>query len=62
MYLTQHDLMLKNIRARYCGPRFESEIDQTVELMLDWIRDLKSSDRIAEWCWKHLKGIYHNDQ
>jgi hypothetical protein len=30
-------------------------------LMLDWIRDLKSSDPIAMWCWKILQGIYHLD-
>jgi len=51
--------MLRDIRAQLCGQRFETEIDQTVELMLDWIRDLKSSDPIAQWCWKILQRIYN---
>lgn len=50
--------MLRDIRTQLCGPRFENEIDQSVALMLDWIRDLKSSDPIALWCWTILQGIY----
>jgi hypothetical protein len=53
--------MLRNIRAQLCGPRFQVEVDQTVQLMLDWIRDLKSSDPIAMWCWNILQGIYQLD-
>ena len=60
-HLTRHNPMLRDIRAQLCGPRFEAEADQTVQLMLDWIRDLKSSDPIAMWCWKILQGIYHLD-
>jgi hypothetical protein len=56
--MTQHNPMLSEIRDRLCGPRFEAEIDQTVEMMLDWVRDLKSTDSIALWCWKILQGVY----
>jgi hypothetical protein len=51
--------MLSKIRAQLCGPRFEAEIDQTVEMMLDWVRDLQTTDSIALWCWKILQGVYH---
>jgi hypothetical protein len=61
IHMTRHSPMLRDIRAQLCGPRFEAEIDQSVELMLDWIRDLKSSDPIALWCWKILQGVYHID-
>jgi hypothetical protein len=61
LHMTRHNPMLRDIRAQLCGPRFEAEADQTVQLMLDWIRDLKSSDPIAMWCWKILQGIYHLD-
>jgi hypothetical protein len=61
LHMTRHNPMLRDIRAQLCGPRFEAEADQTVQLMLDWIRDLKSSDPIATWCWKILQGIYHLD-
>ena len=60
-HMTWHNPMLRDIRAQLCGPRFEGEADQTVQLMLDWIRDLKSSDPIAMWCWKIMQGIYHTD-
>ena len=60
-HLTRHNPILRDIRAQLCGPKFEVEADQTVQLMLDWIRDLKSSDPIAMWCWKILQGIYHSD-
>jgi hypothetical protein len=50
--------MLRDIRAQLCGPRFEAEIDQTVEMMLDWARDLKTTDSIALWCWQILQGMY----
>lgn len=58
IYMTQHNPMLSEIRARLCGSRFEAEIDQTVEMMLDWVRDLRNTDSIALWCWKILQGVY----
>jgi hypothetical protein len=61
LHMTRYNPMLRDIRAQLCGPRFEAEADQSVQLMLDWIRDLKSSDPIAMWCWKILQGIYHLD-
>jgi hypothetical protein len=54
--------MLRDIRAQLCGPRFEAEFDESVDLMLDWIRDLKNTDAIAMWSWKILQGIYNIDR
>ena len=45
-----HDMSLRDIQTQLCGPRFETEVDQTVQLMLDWIEDLKRSDLIAMRC------------
>jgi len=56
--MTQHNEMLRNIRAQFCSARFEEEIGPTVDTMIDWIRDLKSSDPIAQWCWNVLQGVY----
>jgi hypothetical protein len=58
LQMTQHNPMLREIRAQFCGPIFEAEIDRTVEMMIDWIRDLKGYDSIAMWCWNILQGIY----
>ena len=57
--MTRVNSTLRDIRAQLCGSRFEVEIEETVSLLIDWIRDLKSSDPIALWCWKILQGIYH---
>ncbi|RFU25649.1 hypothetical protein B7463_g10677, partial [Scytalidium lignicola] len=53
--------MLSDIRARLCGPKFEVDVDSTTSLMVDWIRDLKGIDPVAEWCWKILQGVYKTD-
>jgi hypothetical protein len=58
IHMTRHNSMLSYIRAKFCGPRFEAEIDETVELMLEWVRDLQTTDPIALWCWKILQGVY----
>lgn len=50
--------MLRSIRTDFCGPRFEEEVDTTVDMMLDWIRDLKSVDPLAQWSWNILQSIY----
>ncbi|TAQ89561.1 hypothetical protein B7494_g2138 [Chlorociboria aeruginascens] len=60
IHMTRHNPMLRDIRSQLCGPKFEGEIDQTVELMLDWIKDLKGIDPIAMWCWKIISGLYPN--
>lgn len=57
-HMTRHNGMLQNIRTNMCGPTFEADANISIGLMLDWIRDLKSSDPIASWCWKILQGIY----
>ncbi|TVY73463.1 hypothetical protein LSUE1_G005444 [Lachnellula suecica] len=57
-HMSLHNEMLKKIRAQLCGPNFEAEVGISIELMLDWIRDLKSTDSIAMWCWKIVREIY----
>ena len=59
IYMTRQNPMLRDIRAQLCGPRFGAEIGQTVEMMLDWARDLKSTDSTALWCWQILQRVYH---
>lgn len=34
------------------------ELEQTASLMLDWLRDIKQVDGIAEWSWKILSPLY----
>jgi len=58
-HLTQHNPMLRDIRAQLCGPRFEADYDISVALMQDWIRDLKAVDPLALWCFKILQPLYN---
>lgn len=38
----------------------QDEIQKTVSLMLEWIRDVKQLDGIAEWSWRILEPLYSN--
>ncbi|KAH7417248.1 hypothetical protein BKA64DRAFT_294755 [Cadophora sp. MPI-SDFR-AT-0126] len=58
-HLTQHNPMLRDIRAQLCGPTFEADFDISVALMQDWIRDLKAVDPLALWCYKILQPLYN---
>jgi hypothetical protein len=40
------------------GDTFESDAADSIELMLDWIRDLKRSDPFADFCYHALEDIY----
>ena len=61
LHMTEHNRMLRDIRKHLCGQKFESDYNESIKLMLDWIQDLKASDPIAMWCWKILQNIYHRD-
>jgi hypothetical protein len=61
IHMTRYNPMLQDIRARLCGPRFENEIEQTVDLLIDWIRDLKRIDPIAMRCWEVLRVLFPAD-
>ncbi|KAK3058886.1 hypothetical protein LTR09_000451 [Extremus antarcticus] len=38
------------------------EIQRTAHLMLDWIKDVKQMDGIAEWSWRILEPLYSSSQ
>lgn len=56
-HMARHNEMLQKICERLCGPTFWDDANASINLMRDWIRDLKSSDPIAMWCWKILQGV-----
>jgi hypothetical protein len=59
--MSQHSPILQKIRREMCGDNFEVDAEESIHMMLDWIRDLKNTDPIAAWCYKILQGIYHMD-
>jgi hypothetical protein len=38
------------------------ELEETASLMLDWIRDMKKVDGIAQWGWSILERLYPTEQ
>jgi hypothetical protein len=58
LHLSRYSPCLAQIRRTMCGPDFEELLEESVQLMLDWIRDLKESDPIAMWCWNVVAGVY----
>ncbi|PQE27495.1 hypothetical protein CJF31_00009123 [Rutstroemia sp. NJR-2017a BVV2] len=59
IYLTKYNAMLKYIVENLCRERYQCDMEQSILLILDWIRDLKEAyDPLAEWCWKVLRGVY----
>ena len=36
----------------------QDDIQQTVTIMLDWVRDVKQLDGVAAWSWKILEPLY----
>lgn len=41
------------------GYTFEANAAESIELMQDWIRELKRSDPFADFCYHVLEGIYN---
>lgn len=60
-HMTHQSPVLQRIRQQVAArdPKFERDVEETIQLMLDWIRDLKTSDPIAEWCYSTLRNIYN---
>jgi hypothetical protein len=53
--MTTENECLKKICSDRVG---QKDMEQTTALMLEWIRDIKQVDGIAEWAWKMLGPLY----
>lgn len=58
LHLSQKMDVLRQIRISFCGEKFESDAQQTVDLAVDWIRDVKGVDGAAAWAWGVVKVLY----
>ncbi|OQN95427.1 hypothetical protein B0A48_18484 [Cryoendolithus antarcticus] len=53
--MTKEEGVLKQI----CEGRVdEGSMEMTVQLMLEWFRDVRQVDGIAEWSWRILEGLF----
>lgn len=54
-YCTKESPLLRSIREDYLD---EDDIEHSLSMMRDWIRDLKDVDRLAEWSWQIIEQLY----
>ncbi|KAJ2897190.1 hypothetical protein MKZ38_004873 [Zalerion maritima] len=62
LHLTQQHNLLSQVRANLLGDAFDVDANETVALYLDWLRDLKTADPAANWCWGIAKALYRVDE
>lgn len=58
LHMTRNSPILRQIKERLLGESWERAADETVECLIDWIRDLRVGDAVAGWCWGIVKGVY----
>ncbi|KAK7426144.1 hypothetical protein QQZ08_007310 [Neonectria magnoliae] len=62
LHLSRHHPMLQHIRSSLCGENFDEDAAETVNLYLDWLRDMKKMDSTADWCWAIIRAVYQLDE
>ncbi|KAK7415507.1 hypothetical protein QQX98_005860 [Neonectria punicea] len=62
LHLSHHHPMLQRIRSSLCGENFDKDAAETVNLYLDWLRDMKRIDSTADWCWTVIRTVYQLDE
>lgn len=62
MLLIFHAVRNNDYTRQICNERVgEERIQDTVALMLDWMRDAKQLDGTAEWGWKIVEPLFSGD-
>lgn len=60
LHLSKLNPVLWKIRQGLCGgegSQFEKDVDESIELMVDWIEDMKEMCPIARWCMSILQPL-----
>jgi len=50
------------LREKCEGQVNAEEVQKTADLLLDWIKDVKQMDGIADWSWRILEPLYSSSQ
>jgi hypothetical protein len=58
LHLSQQHPLLARIRASFCGHNFDFEANETLDLYIDWLRDMRKTDSVAERCWAIVKKLF----
>jgi hypothetical protein len=62
LHLSEQHPMLLHVRTSFCGPRFDFDARETVELYVNWLRDMQKVDVVAERCWLQVQALYGLDE
>lgn len=52
--MTTKNKLLQMVKEKYFA---HGEIEESKELMIDWIKDLREIDGVADWAWKVLNHL-----
>ncbi|KAH7328909.1 hypothetical protein B0I35DRAFT_507291 [Stachybotrys elegans] len=58
LHLSEQHPMLMSIRASLCGQNFAQEASETVNMYMEWLRDVRSMDATADWFWNVARVLY----
>jgi hypothetical protein len=53
-HLTTRHPLLRDIRGKYFT---NNEIEDTTQLMVDWMQDMREIDGVAQWGWDILSQL-----
>lgn len=62
LHLTQQHPMLMRIRSAFCGQNFDADATDSVNMYVEWLRDMKKVDSTANWCWSIIRLLYRLDE
>lgn len=58
LHLSQQHPMLIRVRSTCCGPHFDADATETVNMYLGWLRDMQEVESTANWCWSIVRLLY----
>ncbi|KEY70077.1 hypothetical protein S7711_07862 [Stachybotrys chartarum IBT 7711] len=58
LHVSRTHPVLARVRSSYCGPQFEFEASETINLYIEWLRDLRNIDPTTTWCWDVVRVLY----
>ncbi|KAI9171315.1 acetate regulatory DNA binding [Paramyrothecium foliicola] len=59
LHLSRQHPVLARIRATFCGQQFEYDVTETLDLYIDWLRDMRKTDVVADRYWLVVKDLFN---
>jgi hypothetical protein len=58
LHLARQHALLSNVRTTLCGPQFETECTETINLYIHWLRDMKQICVVSQRCWSIIRPLF----